>query len=129
MKRPLGITMLALALGIFGVIGLFLALADLGLLPIETLQGSDGTGFNLGAFLTLLLSLGYLAVAWGLWKLLAWGRSGAVLLLLLSILSNIASLVSGNLSAIVGILILAIVVLYLVLDKEVEASFGKLRFM
>jgi uncharacterized membrane protein HdeD (DUF308 family) len=107
--RPLGVTIVAVLTAIGGLI--FLG-SGLGLLII---------GFG---FILLVLGIAYLVMAYGLWNGRGWAWTITLILSVIGIVVAIASIVAGNVSAIISIIIHAVVIYYLY-RPNVKAYFGK----
>lgn len=117
--RPLGVAIISILLGIFGF---FTLLGGILIVVLSnytiSLGGSNlfgASGTPLGVLL-FVLGLIELAVALGLWHLRMWALVLAVLVLLLEVLGPLVSIVLGRagVSAILGILIPLILLIYLV---------------
>ena len=107
--RPLGVTLVAILTAIGGLI--FLG-TGLGLLIV---------GFG---FILLVLGIAYLVMAYGLWNGRGWAWTITLILSVIGIIVAIASIVAGNVSAIISIIIHAVVIYYLY-RPNVKAFFGK----
>jgi uncharacterized membrane protein HdeD (DUF308 family) len=107
--RPLGVTIVAILTAIGGLI--FLS-SGLGLLII---------GFG---FLLLVLGIAYLVMAYGLWNGRGWAWTITLILSMIGIIVAIATIVAGNVSAVINIIIHAVVIYYLY-RPNVKAYFGK----
>lgn len=144
--RPTGVTVLAV-LSILGAIGGLLAgglLLGVGLV-IGTYAGSQLTNslasagysglasLGAGTIATLLIIFGavllilgilYLVVAVGFLGGKGWGWTLGLVVSVISIISNIAQIASGNVSSAFG-LIIGIIILYYLTRPHVKAFFGK----
>jgi hypothetical protein len=115
MKRPLGITIIAVLLGVGAV------------LALVTGVGAIANGLVLPGLLILVLSGAYLYLVWGLWHLKPWAWLATIIVQGLRLLIDIISVISGtafstNYTAIVlGI----IIIVYLLADKNVRAAFNR----
>jgi uncharacterized membrane protein HdeD (DUF308 family) len=107
--RPLGVTIVAILTAIGGLIflgsGLVLLIVGIGVI-------------------LLALGIAYLVMAYGLWKGRGWAWTITLILSVIGIIVAIASLVAGNVSAIISIIIHAVVIYYLY-RPNVKAFFGK----
>jgi len=107
--RPLGVTIVAILTAIGGLIflgsGLVLLVVGIGVI-------------------LLVLGIAYLVMAYGLWKGRGWAWTITLILSVIGIIVAIASLVAGNVSAIISIIIHAVVIYYLY-RPNVKAFFGK----
>jgi uncharacterized membrane protein (DUF2068 family) len=110
-SRPLGITIIAIIVAIYGVLGVIGGILLL------------GASVALGV-ITLVLGLLQLILAWGLWTLQPWAFWATVVLEVLALLNGIFALTRGNAaSGIIGIVIALIVLVYLFADRNVRAAF------
>jgi hypothetical protein len=138
-SRPTGVTIIAILNIIGGIVmlvgGLFLITAGalIPSLPPSTFEDSDlsgipvsllgGGAIAVGAF-TIALGVVSFIVAYGLMKGLGWAWSVTVILSIISIVSNVISIASGNFGGIVSIIISG-VILYYLYRPHVKAYFGK----
>ncbi len=108
-NRPLGVTIVAILAAIGGIIflssGLVLLLVGIGII-------------------VLALGFAYLVMAYGLWKGRGWAWTITLILFAIGIVVAIASIVAGNVSAVINIIINAVVIYYLY-RPNVKAFFGK----
>jgi uncharacterized membrane protein HdeD (DUF308 family) len=107
--RPLGVTIVAVLTAIGGLI--FLG-SGLGLLII---------GFG---FILLVLGIAYLVMAYGLWNGRGWAWTITLILSVIGIVVAIATIVAGNVSTVINIIIHGVVIYYLY-RPNVKAFFGK----
>jgi uncharacterized membrane protein HdeD (DUF308 family) len=107
--RPLGITIIAILAIIAGISSIAVGVPLLAVLI--------GIGF-------VILGIVYLAVAYGLWKGKKWAWTITLIVSVISIIIGIASLATGNVGAIIQIIISAIIIYYLY-RPNVKAYFGK----
>jgi len=120
-ERPLGITILAILAAIAGIFGLLGSVALLGL------SAASSGLFMILAIVTLVLSVLYLAFAYGAWTLKPWGWTLGVGLSVASVVITLLGLTQGT-QELVGTLInLAIsgVILYYLFQPDVKAAFGR----
>ena len=107
--RPLGVTIVAVLTAIGGLIflgsGLVLLIVGIGVI-------------------LLALGIAYLVMAYGLWNGRGWAWTITLILSVIGIVVAIASIVAGNVSAIISIIIHAVVIYYLY-RPNVKAYFGK----
>ena len=107
--RPLGVTIVAVLTAIGGLIflgsGLVLLIVGIGVI-------------------LLALGIAYLVMAYGLWNGRGWAWTITLILSVIGIVVAIASIVAGNVSAIISIIIHAVVIYYLY-RPNVKAFFGK----
>src|SRR5256885_12929913 len=122
-RRPRGIAVLAvlqiLASLALLVGGLVLVVAA-SLPPSVDVQGEAAT-FALGAVLILLGVLS-LIVAWGLWTLRPWARKAAILFAIVSLGTDVISIVTGNYANAVALLLDLLLIWYLT-RPGVKAAF------
>lgn len=107
--RPLGITIIAILAIIAGISSIAVGVPLLAVLI--------GIGF-------IILGIVYLAVAYGLWKGKKWAWTITLIVSVISIIIGIASLATGNVGAIIQIIISAVIIYYLY-RPNVKAYFGK----
>lgn len=118
MRRPLGVTIISILLGINGVL-----LIIVGLTAIVA-GGVTGAGFiYFVGWIPLILGILSLILAWGLWNLRPWAYWTAVILEVLSIVNDIFGLTNGGSRHIGDLIISLIILLYLLLDRNVRAAF------
>lgn len=120
-QRPLGITILAILAAIAGVLGLLGSLLILGVL-----MAAGGIFLILG-LVTLVLSILYLAFAYGAWTLKPWAWTLGVGLSVASIILTLIGLTQGT-QGLVGALISLVisgVILYYLFQPDVKAAFGR----
>jgi uncharacterized membrane protein HdeD (DUF308 family) len=107
--RPLGITIIAILAIIAGISSIAVG--------VPLLVVLIGIGF-------IILGIVYLAVAYGLWKGKKWAWTITLVVSVISIIIGIASLATGNVGAIIQIIISAVIIYYLY-RPNVKAYFGK----
>src|SRR5581483_434737 len=126
-SRPLGITIIAGLMGLFSFLGLCGSLAGLGFAPFAVFgEGGLGAMFSAGfsSLFGLVLSLGGLFVAWGLWTLQPWAFWATVIIEVLNLLNGGLAFSGGLRGAICGVNIIPLLILaYLFLDKDVRRAF------
>ena len=107
--RPLGVTIVAILTAIGGLIflgsGLVLLIVGIGVI-------------------LLALGIAYLVMAYGLWNGRGWAWTITLILSVIGIVVAIASIAAGNVSAIISIIIHAVVIYYLY-RPNVKEFFGK----
>jgi hypothetical protein len=126
-NRPLGITIIAFLIGLFALLSLCGHLAGLGIAPFR-LFGEGGLGASLGATISsvfgLVLALGGLLIAWGLWTLRPWAFWATVLIEVLNLLNGGWGLTLGARGFFCGLNLIPLIILaYLFLDKNVREAF------
>jgi lysylphosphatidylglycerol synthetase-like protein (DUF2156 family) len=121
-SRPLGVTVVAI-LQFLG--GILLVLGGAALAALPQLVGLPLFGFLLGGLGVFLVVIGALAllVGWGLWTGKGWAWWLTVILQALNIVLSLALLALGELTAIVS-LIIAAIILYYFFKPHVKAYFG-----
>jgi uncharacterized membrane protein (DUF2068 family) len=118
MRRPLGVTIISILLGINGVLLIIVGLT-------AVLAGGvtrAGFIFFVG-WIPLIFGILSLILAWGLWNLRPWAFWTAVILEALSILNDIFGLTNNGSRHIGDLIISLIILLYLLLDRNVRAAF------
>ena len=136
MKRPIGVTILAVIAIIYGIFSLLLAL--LGLLGTALLaSGTSGAAIHYSAgtlaYATIsdaVLGILYLAFGIGALQLKGWAWTAGVVALVLDVLRNIGSVIIRGFSAgtiIIPIItiVIALVLLWYLFRPNVRAAFGK----
>ncbi len=101
--RPLGITIIAIVIGIQAILSIIAGIQSLGVI-------------------TLILGILSLLLAWGLWTLQSWAFWTAVVLEALNIISGLFSLGQGG-YVIVSLIFSVLILLYLLRDRSVRAAF------
>ena len=107
--RPLGVTIIAILTAIGGIV--FLA------------SGAVLLIVGIGIIL-LALGIAYFVMAYGLWIGKRWAWTITLILSVIGIIVAIASIVAGNVGAIISIIIHGVVIYYLY-RPNVKAFFGK----
>ena len=111
-SRPLGITIIAIIVAIYGVLSI---IAGIGLLS---------AGVTVPGVIGLILGVLQLILAWGLWTLQPWAFWATVIIEVITLLDGIYALVRGTSGpGIVTIVIALIVLIYLFADRNVRAAF------
>ncbi len=125
-NRPMGITIIALIMGFFAVLGLCGSLIGLGFAPFSVFNGGIGPMFSQGfnALFGLILAVGGLFVAWGLWTLQPWAFWATVIIEVLNLFNGGFGFSQGIRGLLCGFNIIPLLVLlYLFLDKNVRQAF------
>src|SRR5213592_5321587 len=113
-RRPRGIAILAvlqILASLALLVGGLVLLVAAGLPPSSDVQGEAGA-FALGTVLVLLGILS-LIVAWGLWTLQPWARQVAILFAIVSLGTDVVSIVTGGYENAVALLIDLLLIWYL----------------
>jgi len=114
-SRPLGITIIAIILGIQGVLSIIAG--------ILLLAGSGGA-YAVPAIIALVLGVLYLIVAWGLWTLQPWAFWTTVVLEVITLINGIIALTQHNVATGLLYIVLSLIILvYLFADRNVRAAF------
>ena len=114
-SRPLGITIIAIILGIQGVLSIIAG--------ILLLAGSGGA-YAVPAIIALVLGVLYLIVAWGLWTLQPWAFWATVVLEVITLINGIIALTQHSVgSGLLNIVLSLIILIYLFADRNVRAAF------
>lgn len=109
--RPLGITIIAIIVAIFGIVGIIGGIL---------LMGSNVTA----GVITLILGILELVLAWGLWTLQRWAFWATVVLEILALLNGIFALAQRNISGgVIDIVLALIILIYLFADPNVRTAF------
>ena len=110
--RPLGITIIAIIMAIYGILAIIAGI---------TLLGSS-VGL---AVTSLILGVLELVLAWGMWTLQKWAFWTTVVLEVLAVLNGIFAFTGGNTPhGITGIIIALIILIYLFADRNVRTAFN-----
>jgi len=116
-SRPLGITIIAIILGIQGILSIIAGIFSL------TAAGAN-PAFAIVGIITLILGILYLILAWGLWTLQPWAFWGVVVLEVIALINGIFALSQGNTgTGLLNIVISLIILIYLFADRNVHAAF------
>jgi uncharacterized membrane protein (DUF2068 family) len=108
-QRPLGVTIIAILTIIGGI----------------ALVSTGAALFVIGIGVVLMvLGIAYFVMAYGLWKGKRWAWTITLIISVISIIFGIASIATGNVEAIINIIINAVVIYYLY-RPNVKAYFGK----
>jgi uncharacterized membrane protein (DUF2068 family) len=114
-RRPLGITIIAIIVAIYGILSIIGGIALLGASPTA-------------AIIAIIIGVLQLILAWGLWTLQRWAFWATVIIEVLAVINGILALVGhstvGPAPGIIGIIIALIVLIYLFADRNVRAAFG-----
>ena len=121
-KRPFGITVIALLLGVQGVLVMVLTLVIFSIarhIPLAIV----------GFIISVLIGVVFLALAWGWWTLKPWAFGAMVAVQILSLvypLFNFVVMLPKITFSTIGNLIFPVLVLiYLFADKNVRAAFRR----
>jgi hypothetical protein len=117
-KRPIGVTIIALLLGIQAVLGISIG--------VVTMIGGLGSTLSFLGIIATVLGLIELFFAWGLWTLQRWAFWATVVIQILSLVDSALFLLQprANVGAIIGNMILPVVILlYFLVDSNVRAAF------
>lgn len=101
--RPLGITIIAIVIGLQAIFSIIAAL-------------------QFGAIIAIILGILTLLLAWGLWTLQPWAFWTAVVLEAIDIIYDLFSLGQGA-SVIVSLIFSVLILVYLLRDQSVRAAF------
>ena len=115
-QRPTGITILAVIAGILGVLGLLGSLANF------------GSGYPLYGAISLVLSIAYIAFAYGAWSLQPWAWMVGVAIAAIGVLLQILYLflIPGYsiINVVIGVILPAIILYYL-MTPDIKRAFGQ----
>lgn len=132
MQRPLGVTILAVLNVIGGVLGLLSSLFMLGLIGLggSAVDSQAATAVTANALFTLVISIGQLVVAFGLWRLLRWAWFATVVVTLMNFGNAFWRMVGGFQSGagteLIGGLVGAVIgfaILYYLYRPDVRSAF------
>ena len=130
-RRPFGVTVIAILVGIQALLLLFLGIVSLFLVVLPGWTASTGggpTGARIVALVVGLLFLLFGAVsfflAYGLWTLKRWAFMWVVIVEGASVIFGLVGLFSSDGNRSIGSFILPIIILlYFLLDRNVRAAF------
>jgi hypothetical protein len=119
-QRPLGVTIVAILMGIQGLLLVFVGiLAFFGIF----VPGVGGVFFVL-AIITLLMGLLILYFASSLWTLKRWAFWATVIIEIINVVFGLVALFSGGEKGnIFGLILSAIILIYFLADSHVRAAF------
>ena len=137
-RRPLGVSIIAVLVAIQGIF--FLILGILALVAVIVAANSAGTTVNgyaiTGATLSivagvlagvfLVVGLVSLLFAWGLWTLKRWAFWATVIIEIISLLNSVLAFTQPHAnfwSAVVGMIIPIVILVYFFADANVRAAF------
>ena|ERR671936_887254 len=136
MRRPTGVTIIAVLMVIAGIVMIIAGVSAIVVAPFlpaavpsqdlptglsATMLG--GIAVASGAFM-LALGIAGLVIAYGLFKGRGWAWTAAVVLSIISIVMSVVAIVSGNLGSVISLIING-VILYYLYRPHVKAYFGK----
>jgi len=129
-RRPTGVTILAILAFIAGIWGLLMGctLAGLGGLSLPAaLVGASLPGWALWAGLsTLAYAVLQLVVGYGAWTLRPWAWLVGVIVAAWGALNALFAMFGGNLfGGLIGLVIPGIILFYLLFDNDVKRAFGR----
>lgn len=130
MKRPIGVTILAILAIVGAVLGILGALAVLGVSGFGFLGAASGSAVGIGLTLgitTMLLALVQLAFGVGALQLRSWAWTLGVVLYVLSMLNYLVAAFTIGLttSVVIGIVVVGAILGYL-FSHDVREAFGHL---
>ncbi len=110
-RRPLGITIIAIIVAIYGILEIILGIGFLAASPAQ-------------AIITIILGVLGLVLAWGLWTLQSWAFWALVIVEVLNVINGIVAWVGHNPGpGVISIVISLIVLIYMFADRNVRAAF------
>ncbi|TMC95994.1 MAG: hypothetical protein E6J22_02500 [Chloroflexi bacterium] len=124
--RPLGITIIAIILGISAVLGLIAVILGLVALGAAHLGGALATAAVVALIIAAVFALLELFLAWGLWTLKPWAFWATAVIEAIRILDALYALFVQHAAlgaAILGLIIPLIILIYLFADRNVRAAF------
>jgi hypothetical protein len=120
-EKPLGVTLMAILIGISGVLLIIAGAGAMSIIPL--FGGASVWGIAAGA-VTFALGVGSLVVAYGLFKGRWWAWAAAAALSLASIVVAIISMIGGNYGGIISVIVNGLTLYYL-FKPHVRAYFGR----
>ena len=128
MQRPLGVTILAILAAIGGVLGILAGLVLVGLssavAAADMVLPLSGAVAILG-IITIVISLGDLAFAYGAWGLKPWAWMLGIVLEAIGIVVNLAEWRSATASSTVVSIVIAGAIIYYLYQPHVRRAFGQ----
>jgi len=128
MQRPLGVTILAILAAIGGVLGILAGLVLVGLssavAAADMVLPLSGAVAILG-IITIVVSLGDLAFAYGAWGLKPWAWMLGIVLEAIGIVVNLAEWRSATASSTVVSIVIAGAIIYYLYQPHVRRAFGQ----
>ena len=124
--RPLGITIIAIILGISAVLGLIAIVLGLVALGAAHLGGALATAAIVALIIAAVFALLELLLAWGLWTLKPWAFWATAVIEAIRLLDALYALFFQHVAigtAILGLIIPLIILIYLFADRNVRAAF------
>ena len=116
-SRPLGITIIAIILGIQGILSIIAGIFSLTASVVHP-------AFAVVGIITLILGILYLFLAWGLWTLQPWAFWGVVVLEFIALMNGIFALSQRYIgTGLLNIVISLVILIYLFADHNVRAAF------
>jgi|GEM_PF-1966064 len=107
-SRPLGISIVSILVFIEGVLEII---------------GGFLLSFLFHGLIYLIVGSVSLILAWGLWRLKRWAFWTAIVLETINVIANFISLIQGNGSPIVGLIIAVAIIAYMLCNQNVRAAF------
>ncbi|MBA2283853.1 MAG: hypothetical protein H0W02_00065 [Ktedonobacteraceae bacterium] len=122
--RPLGITILAIILAVFGILALLGVI--LGFIGASQIGGAAAGALTVALIIAAIFAIAYLVLAWGLWTLRPWAFWATAVVMVLSLLNALFGLVVQHTALsglLLGLIIPIVVLIYLFADRNVRAAF------
>lgn len=127
MQRPTGVTILAVLAAIGGVLGILAGLVLVGLSSSVSdlaIPGLSGLVAILG-LLTIVISVGELAFAYGAWGLKPWAWMLGIVLEVVGIVVSLLEFRSSTASSTVVSVVIAGLIVYYLYQPHVRRAFGQ----
>jgi uncharacterized membrane protein YdbT with pleckstrin-like domain len=124
--RPLGITIIAIILGISAVLGLIVIILGLVALGAAHIGGALATVAVVALIIAAVFAILELFLAWGLWTLKAWAFWATAVIEALRVLDGLYALFIQHAaigSAILSLIFPIIILIYLFADRNVRTAF------
>lgn len=125
-QRPLGITIIAIILGISAVLGLIAIILGLVALGAAHVGGALASAAIVALVVAAVFAILELFLAWGLWTLRPWAFWATAVIEAIRILDGLYALFVQHVaigSAILSLIIPIIILVYLFVDRNVRAAF------
>ena len=124
--RPTGVTILAVLGALGGIFGILVGIGLLGFGSFLVFAAGTGAFVQVLGLVFLVLGIAELAVAYGFWNLRLWAWQYGILVAVLYIVVDVlwVILANGNISYVIGGVIVSAILLYYLNTPDVRRAFG-----